>query len=85
MLIMQQSLKIFTQPKHKAIKFQQNNSINPSQRTNITHIPAQAKGHGLNWAKPGLLIRSSTQLGEVKLAPIHLAKGNLKIHQLLRP
>lgn len=34
------------------------------------------KGHGLNSAKAG-----STQLRERKLAPIYLAKDNLKKHQ----
>jgi len=34
--VMQESFKTFKQPKQKAKKFQQNNSINPSQRTNIT-------------------------------------------------
>lgn len=42
--IMWESLQIFKQPKHKAKKFQQNNTVNPSQRTNITHVPAQAEG-----------------------------------------
>lgn len=41
---MWESLQIFKQLKDKAKKFQQNNTVNPSQRTNITHVPAQAEG-----------------------------------------
>lgn len=47
MHIMQESLKIFKQPKHKAEKFQQNKSVNPDRE--LVSTTSQHRLKDMNW------------------------------------